>query len=198
MFILIMKFLLVLCGFLLSLSLFAQGPEAIEYAATGNFTWSLFKGKVNPQHIAQMGNNTGAVTVSSLSYTTVKFTATSVILKVTAKFHPTESWTRYPKLKNPGHALNHEKRHFDLCEIYARKIRQRISETHFTRRNLNTQLKAIFAALTKEHAAEQFNYDGQTNHSIDPEQQILWNKVIDQRLASLSDYSETIIEVPLD
>ncbi len=187
-----------LCVSLFTISLFAQSPGGIEYAATGSFDWDLFKGKINPQHITTMGKNTGAVTVSSLSYNTVKFTSNSVILKVTAKFHPTESWTRYPKLKNPGHALNHEKRHFDLCEIYARKIRQRISETHFTRRNLNSQLKTIFADLTKEHAAEQFNYDGQTNHSIDPEQQILWNKAIDQRLASLSDYSETIIEVPLN
>jgi|SRR5687768_473481 len=191
-----MRYLPLLFGFFLSVSVFAQGPDAIEYSKTGNFTWSLFRGKINPQHIAEMGKNTGAVTVSSLSYSTVKFTSTSVILKVTAKFHPTESWTRYPKLRNPNHALNHEKRHFDLCEVYARKIRQRINETQFTRRNLNYKLKTIFAELTQEHSAEQENYDHQTEHSIDPEQQAIWNKIIDRRLEELEEYSETIVVIP--
>src|SRR3990170_2865993 len=169
---------------ILSVSIYAQGPSnAIEYADAGKFHWGLFKGRINPQHIAEMGANTGAVTVSSLSYSTVKFTSNSVILKITAKFHPHESWTRYPKLRNPGHALNDEKRHFDLCEVYARKIRQRISETQFTRRNLNSQLKVIFASLTKEHSDEQSKYDHETEHSIDPEEQAEWNKEIDQRLA---------------
>src|SRR5688500_13352767 len=111
-----MRIFLLLCGLLFSMSLFAQGPHGIEYADAGKFTWELFKGRVNPQHIAEMGKNTGAVTVSSLSYSTVKFTSNSVILKISAKFHPQESWTRYPKLRNPTHALNHEKRHFDICE----------------------------------------------------------------------------------
>lgn len=194
-----MRFHLVLCGVFMSLTLLAQGPNnGIEYSDAGKFHWGLFKGRINPQHIAEMGANTGAVTVSSLSYSTVKFTSTSVILKITAKFHTHESWTRYPKLRNPGHALNHEKRHFDLCEVYARKIRQRISETRFTRRNLNSQLKSIFSALTKEHSAEQSKYDHETEHSIDPEQQKLWNEEIDRRLTDLADYSETIVVIPLN
>ena len=194
-----MRSFLVLCGVLMSLTLLAQGPHnAIEYSEAGKFHWGLFKGKVNPQHIAQMGANTGAVTVSSLSYNTVKFTSGSVILQISAKFHPHESWTRYPKLRNPSHALNHEKRHFDLCEVYARKIRQRINETRFTRRNLNSQLKSIFAELTREHSDEQSKYDHETEHSIHPEQQALWNKEIDQRLADLSDYVETIVVIPLN
>lgn len=145
-----------------------------------------------------MGANTGAVTVSSLSYSTIKFTSKSIVLKITAKFHPEESWTRYPKLRNPSHALNHEKRHFDLCEVYARKIRQRISESHFTRRNLNSKLKTIFADLAAEHSEEQSKYDHETEHSIDPDQQQAWNKIIDHRLAELSDFSDTIVVVPLN
>jgi len=194
-----MRYLLVLCGFVISFTLSAQGPNnGIEYSDDLDFNWELFKGKVNPQHISEMGKNTGAVTVSSLSYSTVKFTSNSVILKISAKFHPQESWTRYPKLRNPTHALNHEKRHFDLCEIYARKIRQRISETDFTRRNLNAQLKTIFSSLTKEHSVAQSKYDNETDHSIDPEQQALWNKEIDRQLSDLAEYADTIIEIPLN
>ena len=186
-----------LVSFLATAPLFSQGPSGIEYSEAGKFHWGLFKGRINPQHIAEMGSNTGAVTVSSLSYSTIKFTSNSVILKITAKFHPQESWTRYPKLRNPGHALNHEKRHFDLCEVYARKIRQRISETKFTRKNLNAQLKTIFSSLTREHSEEQSKYDHETEHSIDPEEQEEWNQEIDQRLAALADYADAIIVIPL-
>ena len=194
-----MRYYTFLLFLFLSSTFYAQGPNGgIEYANAGKFHWGLFKGRVNPKHIEEMGSNTGAVTVSSLSYSTIKFTSNSVILKITAKFHPHESWTRYPKLRNPGHALNHEKRHFDLCEVYARKIRQRISETQFTRKNLNAQLKTIFSSLTREHSDEQSKYDHETDHSIDPEEQAEWNKEIDQRLADLEEYSDTVVVIPLN
>jgi hypothetical protein len=115
-----MRLLFLFFGFFLSLTLFDPGPSGLEYYEAGKFHCGMVKGTINHHHIAEMGQNTGAVTVSSLSYNTVKFTSTSVILKISAKFHPQESWTRYPKLRNPTHALNHEKRHFDLCEVYAR------------------------------------------------------------------------------
>ena len=193
-----MRYFLTLCSFLLTLAVYAQPNRGIEYSEAGKFHWGLFKGKINPKHIAEMGENTGAVTVSSLSYSTVKFTSNSIILKISAQFHPHESWTRYPKLRNPTHALNHEKRHFDICEIYARKIRQRISETKFTRRSLNAQLKTIFAELSREHSFEQSKYDHETDHSIDPQQQAIWNQEIDTRLAELDAFSDTIIEVKLN
>lgn len=194
-----MRYYGILFLLLLSISIYAQGPNGgIEYADAGKFHWGLFRGKINHQHIAEMGSNTGAVTVSSLSYSTVKFTSTAVILKISAKFHPQESWTRYPKLRNPGHALNHEKRHFDICEIYAREIRKRISETTFTRRNLNAQLKTIFAELTQKHSAEQSKYDHETDHSIDHEEQDEWNNEIEQRLAALAAYSDTVVVIPLN
>jgi hypothetical protein len=37
----------------------AQDIAAIEYSPDGDFNWSMFKGKINPRHIAEMGDNTG-------------------------------------------------------------------------------------------------------------------------------------------
>jgi hypothetical protein len=53
-------------------------------------------------------------------------------------------------------------------------------------------------ALTHEHSMEQSKYDNETEHSIDPEQQALWNSEIDQRLTDLADYADTIVVVPLN
>ena len=185
----------------LSLITFAgwsQSIKGIEYSANGAFNWDMFKGKVNAKHIAQMGKNTGAVTVSALCYETLGTKGNKVSLKICALFMPQESWTKYPKLYKPEEALNHEKRHFDICEIYARKFRRLVSETDFTQRNFTVTMNYLFKKTMAEYRAAQAEYDNQTHHSLDDHQQVKWNERIDDELESLVDYSDTIITVSLN
>lgn len=192
-----MKFLLALTFGLCAVALYAQETAGIEYSPTGNFNWSMFRGQVNPQHIAEMGTNTGAVTVSSLSYKSEIYDRIAKV-RISATFNPLESWTRYPKLYHPEEALNHEKRHFDICEIYARKIRQAVSLSHFNRGNFHGQLEYLFRKLVKDYRAEQSRYDRETRHSMDAEQQKKWNAIIDSRLSSLTGYSSPVVTVTLN
>lgn len=173
----------------------AQSAQSIEYSTAGKFHWGLFKGKINQRHLDEMGHNTGAVTVSSLSYKTLKFDGRTAVIKITAEFHPTESWTRYPKLTNSKVALEHEKRHFDICEIYARKLRQLVSEADFSRPTFNDELNRLFKKVTAEQRDIQALYDQETDHSIDEERQVVWNRKIDAQLNALDDYSESIVTV---
>ena len=192
-----MRFFLFLCVFISSLSLFAQETAGIEYSPDVDFNWSLFKGKVNPGHVASMGKNTGAVTVSSLTYnTTVK--GKTAMVKVSAVFLPFESWTKYPKLANADEALEHEKRHFDICEIYARKIRQAIMMNHFSQARFGTSLASLFNKIVNEYRLEQIKYDRETKHSMDPVQQKRWNALIDTSLESLSAYSTPTVKISLN
>ena len=193
-----MKTLLVLCLSLVSVALFGQHKGGIEYSENASFHWGLFKGKINPKHIAEMGSNTGAVTVSSLSYQTLEMNNRYAKIKITAQFHPHESWTRYPKLNNADEALIHEKRHFDICEIYARKIRQVVSTTKFSRHSFNDELSFLFKKLAGEHRDLQSKYDHETDHSIDAEEQELWNAAIDSKLQELSEYASTVVTVSLN
>ena len=189
-----MKFLLALSICLTAAMIHAQDMAGIEYSPDGDFNWSMFKGKINPRHIAQMGANTGAVTVSSLSYKSEMYGHQAKI-RVSAMFNPEESWTKYPKLYHPEEALNHEKRHFDICEIYARKIRLAIDRTHFDKRHFNDELDAIFKKLVTEYRATQARYDRETKHSIDEDQQARWNKLIAQDLRVLSVYADRTVSV---
>ena len=181
-----------------SLVLFAQEPTGIEYSLAGAFTWDMFRGKINQRHIAEMGSNIGAVTVSSLSYKTIQIQGKMVKIKISAEFKPLESWTRYPKLEHPEEALNHEKRHFDICEIYARKIRQVVSQAQLNTWNFNGELDFLFKKIVKEYHTEQARYDRETNHSMDADQQKKWNTAIDLQLKALSAYSNPIVTVTLD
>ncbi|MEP6793091.1 MAG: DUF922 domain-containing protein [Saprospiraceae bacterium] len=191
-----MKFLLSLSFVFCIFTLFAQETASIEYSPDVDFNWSIFKGKINPHHVATMGKNTAAVTVSSLNYTTQVKGKTAVV-KISALFLPFESWTRYPKLEHPEEALNHEKRHFDICEIYARKLRQAIVMNHFSRTKFSSSLESLFNKITSEYRTEQNKYDRETKHSMDTEQQLKWNRSIDAQLASLSAYSSSTVRVSL-
>ena len=193
-----MKFVIALTLSLCSVLLFSQKPiGVIEYGAMTQFHWGLFKGKINPKHVEQMGSNIAAVTVSALSYTTSVVNGKTATIRITAEFRPHESWTRYPKIKLPAVALDHEKRHFDITEIDARKIRQVVSTTKFSSVGFNEELDDLFKEMATQHRAEQARYDRETNHSIKPEEQNQWNDWIDSQLEALAEYSGAVVNVSL-
>lgn len=190
-----MKFTSLLCLVFSSYLLVAQQSPVIEYAAISSFDWSIFKGKVNPKHVAEMGKNTGAVTVSSISYSTVDISDRSSTVMITARFHPKESWTRYPNLNNPDQALEHEKRHMDITEVYARKFRQLVSTSHFTASHFQEEIGRLFKEIVSQQREEQTRYDQETNHSINTAQQQKWNTQIDRQLEALKAYSTPVLTV---
>jgi hypothetical protein len=175
----------------------AQPSKPIAYAEIGAFSWSLFKGKSNTAHLDQFGNHVGAVTVSTIGYS-FKLSNHLVNINIVALFDPQTSWTLYPHLEHPEEALNHEKRHFQICEIYARKFRQTVSKTQFHQKNFNSEIENIFKTITGEYRDEQNRYDKETAHSLNREQQEIWNTKIDQELKTLAGYSESDLTITLN
>lgn len=175
----------------------AQEPVVIAYADIDDFTWDLFEGRINKKHLHEMGHNTGAVTVSSLSYTTLQTSPTHAKITITARFHPEESWTKYPQLKDEMDALKHEKGHLDITEIYARRIRKFVADAQFSADNFKGELKQLFQKAAKDHSNEQIKYDRETNHSIDKDEQVKWDAWIAGQLESLSAYTVPEIELRL-
>ncbi len=190
-----MKYISLFCLVFSSVLIQAQQPVVLEYATVSTFHWGLFKGKINQRHIHEMGENTGAVTVSSISYTALQISPAEATVTMTARFHPEESWTRYPKLNKPEEALEHEKKHFELTEIYARKLRKLVSSSRYTATRFKDEINKQFTDLVTQHRAEQVRYDHETNHSIDDHQQTKWNARIDEQLASLSEYAPPVVRI---
>ncbi|RYD59088.1 MAG: DUF922 domain-containing protein [Sphingobacteriales bacterium] len=93
--------------------------------------------------------------------------------------------------------LEHEQRHFDMVEIYARKMRQYLSScanTRVTTKELNLTLTQIDADLQ----AVQVLYDKVTQHGLKPRAQLHWNKQIDATLDSLNAYGSPDGDVLLE
>jgi hypothetical protein len=95
---------------------------------------------------------------------------------------------------NSPYILKHEQLHFDICELYARKLRQKIAETDFKRiRNVNDFIRHTYEKVNAEYTREQVRYDKDTEHGLNPAKQQAWAEDIRKRLAGLNAFRETAL-----
>jgi hypothetical protein len=104
-------------------------------------------------------------------------------------FYTNRSWVR-PEERKPE-VLIHEQGHFDLCEIYTRKLRQRIQTSRITGNNLKAALRRIYNEVQDEYVRCQEQYEEETEHSLNWEGQARWTKIIEHELAETEDWMLT-------
>ena len=80
--------------------------------------------------------------------------------------------------------LVHEQLHFDISELFARKMRKQLSKKHFTKR-VKSEINAIYESILKELSDFQNLYDAETNFSRNKEQQLFWNRKIQEALKEI-------------
>src|SRR5579871_6965376 len=95
----------------------AYSQETIAWDSATRLTWADFRGK------ADNNSSFSASTASGIVY---KFSmdGEGYSDSITAVFYPNESWVRIRDDKY----LIHEQGHFDITEIFARKLRKRLLE----------------------------------------------------------------------
>lgn len=121
--------------------------------------------------------------------------------KVPACFNRDSSWMVYYENDHSGdldvnwmnkraatYGLAHEQRHFDITEIYARKIRKMFRE-EVNRANIE-EVDERIEQYFREWEECQDRYDGETQHSLDTAMQAKWEQRIQQMLDELSAYKE--------
>lgn len=109
---------------------------------------------------------------------------------VQATFEPGTSWVRNPQ-KASETLLRHEQLHFDLTEVYARMMRQRLQL--FAARANCEKLQPAFNNVTKlvyaDWDREQNRYDMETNHGLNAVRQATWAKQTAARLDMLKPFA---------
>ncbi len=150
---------------------FGQEEEYVEWESNSKLTWRDFKGKPTNTRAA-------AITASGISY---RFSTLSngndikLDFKVSTYFYPNQSWYQ-PSLCDEV-ILGHEQLHFDISELFARKMRKQLQNTRFTK-NVKAEVKAIYRKINKDLSDFQNRYDDETNFSRNLEQQLEWNEEI--------------------
>lgn len=154
-----------------------QDEETISWSAERRLSWRDFIGRVPSNARA------AATTASGITYhfsTSGTRDNMEVDFKIDTFFFPSKSWYQ-PELCDKI-ILSHEQLHFDISELYARKMRKRLARETFTHKNVKSKVKSIYREILEELNDFQNRYDDETNFSRDLEQQSIWNKKIAKAL----------------
>jgi len=148
-------------------------PKQIEWTP---IKLSVQDFKMNPpKSSAWAGLTTSTISMNTTIDETGKFS-----FDVHAFFNPSQSWLR---VKN-DYILNHEQKHFDITEYFARQLKQKLTQMP-SGTNYKTEPQKIFNDINKQDQEMQNLYDDQTDHSINTTVQSVWNNKVDSLLKSI-------------
>jgi len=168
---------LLLCFFLIySLIITSDINNEIIWKEGNKLTYNDFKCELDKS------SNRGAISNLGIHFED-EIISHSLKFKVYAYFNPKLSWIKF-KNKN---LLNHEQVHFDIIEIYSRKLVKellkikKVNHTHSDLKNLQKEIVHEKDLFSQE-------YDNQTNFSINIVMQNKWTNNINKILDSLKEY----------
>ena len=160
-----------------------DGDSSLEELTWNEFykiQWQDFQGRPNKNSIGDAGT---AVQIKAKPFLVNK----ELHYDVVAIFNRSKSWSRDQSTS----LLAHERLHFDIAELYARKIRKKIKELRASGvNNIKTYNRAIHALLSESNGADQ-QYDLETLHGALSKKQQAWAEKIKQELADISRYKKS-------
>jgi hypothetical protein len=105
---------------------------------------------------------------------------------ITCKFSKTKSWGRY---KN-DYILSHEQGHFDIAEIYTRKLVMALRIYSFDPSGYKNDLRKIYSDIMNDKEKFQQRYDSETDYSRNKLNQEEWLKNIKLLLQESDGYAD--------
>ncbi len=151
-------------------------------------TWDDFKGLPDETSVDD------ATLVFTIRMNTKYLKKDSIALIIENLMLTDKSWTR----TDSDSVLMHERRHFDLAEVYARKMRKQLLEFKFKYSSISKEIDNIYKPLRSELDYMQKKYDSETNHSKNRIHQVNWDNRIKEELKRLEKYNATIVPLSID
>jgi hypothetical protein len=143
--------------------------------------WTDFLGAVDPS------SRWNAYTdwVTSYRFSRPDFAGGRARVKISVQLLLTRnSWVRSEKKSDE--LLDHERGHFNIGRICSRQIERTINSTYFSASNYHKEIdNAYWVEIGKCKEFEE-QYDADTKHYNDREQQMVWNKKIADLLTKVS------------
>ena len=154
--------------------------DLIYWSATSKLKWDDFKSNVytNKEHLSA-----STVTIDA----NCDCDQGMYLWKAEALFSKSRSWVKNGK--STDYVLQHEQNHFNLTEIYARKIRKECVLYSNPCANLE-KLKSIIDGLKEKYDKEQLRYDLETKHGGNKTAQKKWEDDIKKQLKELDAYKK--------
>jgi len=167
-----------------------SGPSArseISWQRDRRLSWDDFRGAI-PRDAEEQ---TAAATFCGIGFETNTITNKDNNLKIRVynTFYLENSWAR-PEERNED-VLAHEQGHFDLCELYTRKLRERMNSVKVNVNTLKPTLRNIYEQLQDEYKERQEAYEEETAHGVNFREQKRWQKILEQELSDTEKWSES-------
>lgn len=153
--------------------------DALPWAADRKLAWDDFRGT------APLSGQEGALTAYSLFYG-IRCSGQHFQFRVVAAFLPHDSWVKPVVLSDAQRRVNtlqHEQTHFDIAEVYARRMRQRFAEVYNPCGTSREALDTIANRYITDEAGAQARYDDETRHGLTAARQRQWDADVKRMLA---------------
>ena len=153
--------------------------DSINWRNRRILTWTDFKG-------SPVSTAPNAALTSTSILINYQYNDDSFQFNLNCVFYPHKSWT---KVKS-GNILAHEQGHFDISQLYTRKLFKALKEYKFRPATVDRDVQEIYQRITNEQADYQKLYDTETNYSRNAAGQEEWVKRIEQELKETADYAK--------
>jgi len=157
---------------------FAQNEQFIEWSSVKRLTWDDYLAKPSST------SDAAAITSTALG---VEYRLKNNILAytITCRFSKTNSWGRH----KTDYILRHEQGHFDITELFARKLAKELKEYKFNSHKYQDDVSKIYKKVMGEKEQYQNKYDKETDFSRNKEQQAEWLQKIKDELDDLEEFA---------
>ena len=170
---------LLLLAVTLSIYCTCLAQDTVRWTPDRPLQWADFQGQPDPTNIHK------AYSFGKMTYS-YRYKGTTLSTEVACTFDKLKSWTR----TTDSAVLAHEQDHFDINEIYARRLRKAYQDYRFNPPTVKGDLADIYSKLSSELRQMQEQYDGQSDHGRLVDIQHEWDKKIKTELVELEPYGK--------
>ncbi len=146
----------------------AYSQDTISWRANRPLTWSDYRAR------PEAGSPFAAITTAGIGYR-LSYTRRSMKATVFCYMLPARSWVKSTARKT---LLTHEQLHFDITEIYARRLQKAFNAYRFRFQTVSRDLNRLFEKIDKEKNKANEQYDRETNFSLNDTQQARWGRKV--------------------
>lgn len=156
-----------------------ESNEYIPWNSDYRLTWDDFQSE------PRKGTEAVASTSTSLGIA-YQLQGGKLSYDITCNFSKVKSWG----LMKTDYILAHEQGHFDITEIYARKLNEALQNYDFNKRTFKNDIGNIYQSIVKQKEELQKMYDGESDHSRNRKLQYEWLEKIRVMLEETEEFGK--------
>lgn len=171
-------------AFLILFSFLFLSAQKIYWSEGRKLTWDDFKSDNNRDRdstvvaFANVGMGYKAETTTNPK--------APVNIKISVFFDVLKSW-KVDYIKG-DRVLHHEQLHFDIAELYGRKLCKKTAEQIKNSQDYQTKFVGMYKSNLADYKSFQNKYDRETNHGLDEAKQLFYTELVTEELKKLNNY----------